>query len=104
MKLFHRKRRTMICITPKGEFALRMIDAGFAPETGDGYDIRAILSAWEDGKAAFAKAVCANKLLRQMLQYKRNANGSIETVDTTAIMQALEAAFCEPFTNSGSER
>ena len=101
--LIHRKKKRMIRVTPKGEFALFMIENGFAPETDGGYDMSDILSAWEDGKMAFAKAVCSNEKMQARLPHTYDPDGNIETTNVRILMRALEDAFHEDFTNFGSE-
>ena len=101
--MFRKKPR--IVITPKGNFALYMIDHGYAPKRpGGGYDVSAICNAWEDGKQAFLKAVRSNEELRQLLPQTRSSAGCVVSTDVTDVLRALEEAFGEPFTKCGSEQ
>lgn len=95
------KKRPKIEITPKGLFTLRMIEEGYAKVRSDrSYDITAICNAWEDGKKAFARAVCRNEEMRKLLPTTITSAGCATTTDTTDILRALEDAFGESFTNS----
>lgn len=95
------KKRQKIAITPKGKFVLQMVGRGYAKIRPDrNLDVTAICNAWEDGKKAFARAVCRNEEMRKLLPTTIKSAGCATATDTTDILRALEDAFGESFTNS----